>query len=407
MSDSNNVTLDCAVEKLKSYISANYSKKSRTDYFRILDGLEQYAIGDDRTTEEIISAYYQEITETVPFQRATSLWKRVKGRTIFMLLDILSGNKPKREYVYNKHIYSGAFVLQLASFEEWQQEIGNRESTIKSKSGCIRDFLSFLDKKEVAYIEQISVDHVLSYLQSRESASSNYRRYISRTLKSFLTSPTVRDKLSFDAATLLSGFRYKPNDRLKSFYTPEELRKVMNAIDRTTLWGKTIYAIMLLACVYGLRAGDIRELQMSSICWKSGKIQLIQNKTKIYIELPLTDNVKYALLDYLKNVRPASPDTHFFIRHRHPHIPYSNNGSFSSKVAVYFKEAKINTDHKHFGMHSLRFSLATELLAEGVPIHAIASVLGHKNIQTTKEYTWADMEHLRNAALEVPEYDGC
>lgn len=163
---------------------------------------------------------------------------------------------------------------------------------------------------------------------------------------------------------------------------------------------------MLLACVYGLRIGDIRELQKSSIFWKSEKIQLTQNKTKNYIELPITNDVKYALLDYLKNVRPDSIDPHFFIRYKHPHTPYSDRDSFSAKIADYFKKAGINTAHKHCGMHSLRFSLATELLAEGVPIHAIASVLGHRNIQTTKEYTWSDIKHLRNAALEVPVYDG-
>ena len=42
----------------------------------------------------------------------------------------------------------------------------------------------------------------------------------------------------------------------------------MDAVDRSTQWGKTIYAMMLLACVYGLRVSDIRGLQLKSLHWK-------------------------------------------------------------------------------------------------------------------------------------------
>jgi hypothetical protein len=140
---SNNITLESSVTKLKSYISDNYSKKSRTDYFRILDGLEQYGIGDKRAPEDIISAYYQDITGAVPFQCATSHWKTVKGRVLLMLPDMLNCDEPKLRYIYNKRIYTGSFLPQLVSYEEWQREIGICKSTILNRVGCICDFLSF------------------------------------------------------------------------------------------------------------------------------------------------------------------------------------------------------------------------------------------------------------------------
>ena len=191
MTDSINATLKSAVEKLKSYISANCGKKTRTDYFRILDGLEQYAIDDERTVAEIVSAYYQEITGAAPFQRATSHWKTVKGRAILMLLDVLDCSEPKRIYSYNKRIYTGSFLPQLVSYEAWQREIGICKSTILSRVSRIRDFLSFLENKKVIQTEQMSVEHVLSYLHSKESASSNSKRTISCAIKSFLTSPSI------------------------------------------------------------------------------------------------------------------------------------------------------------------------------------------------------------------------
>jgi site-specific recombinase XerD len=35
------------------------------------------------------------------------------------------------------------------------------------------------------------------------------------------------------------------------------------------------------------------------------------------------------------------------------------------------------------GLHKLRHSKATQLLAEGVPIHAVARLLGHASVSTT------------------------
>jgi integrase len=253
--------------------------------------------------------------------------------------------------------------------------------------------------------EQITVNSILDYLQERtEKISANNGRDTAYTIRNFLTSPPFAGKLSFDPIPLLSGFRFKKNERLKSWFTTDELKAVMDAVDRTSKWGKTIYAMMLLACIYGLRVSDIREMLISSINWKEHKITLFQKKTRKYIELPLTVAAKFALLDYYKNVRPASSDPHLFIKHLHPHTPYSSYVNFGSKVAIYFKKAGVDTTGKHHGLHSMRFSLATELLAEGVSIDEISSILGHKKIAATKGYVWSDIKHLKAAALEVPVY---
>lgn len=402
MADSNSKAIKDAVQKFTSYVSENYSSKSTPYYKEVLEGLAQYANGDERNPTDVIASYYKIVTGKPAFQRPETKWLRLKARVIFMLLDIVNGNELKRIYTYNATEYSGVFVSQLASFTDWQREIGNSNGTIREKRIYICEFLRFLEDKGVASPKQITVNHILSYLQYREKVSAGNKWHVAYALRSFLTSPIIRDELDFAPEPLLCGFRQKPNNRLKSFYAPDELKKVMDAVDRTTAGGKTIYAMMLLACVYGLRVSDIRELQQSSVRWQARKIQLFQKKTKRYVELPMTEAVKFALLDYLKNVRPDSPDPHFFIRHLRPHIPYSDKDNFGSKVAAYFRAAGINTDRKHFGMHSLRFSLATELLAEGVPINEISSILGHKNIKATKEYAWSDIKHLRIAALEVP-----
>lgn len=166
-----------------------------------------------------------------------------------------------------------------------------------------------------------------------------------------------------------------------------------------------LYLMMLFACVYGLRVSDIRTLKISSIDWKKRCIRLNQHKTKRYLELPLTQDVCLALLDYIKNARPLIEDAHLFIKQRSPHTPYSEHDHFSAKIRTCFQKAGVNIERKHAGLHSMRHSLASSMMCDGVPINEIATVLGHTSAQATTRYVWSDFRHLRVAALEVIPYD--
>ena len=192
-------------------------------------------------------------------------------------------------------------------------------------------------------------------------------------------------------------------ERLPSFYTAEEVKRILNAVNRSTPWGKTAYLMMILACVYGLRSSDIKDLRFDDINWKSRTITIIQFKTHKSVSLPITDEVLFALLDYIKNARPRVDNPNVFIRLKKPYIPYSMNDHFGDKILPYFEIAGVDTKGKHHGLHSLRHSLATNLLKTGTPVNEIAVILGHTSAASTKTYVWSNIEHLRIAALEVPE----
>jgi integrase len=152
----------------------------------------------------------------------------------------------------------------------------------------------------------------------------------------------------------------------------------------------------------GIRSSDVAALKLSCIDWNHNTISFEQFKTKQPIVLPLLDEVKYPLLDYLKNARPESEDNeHIFIKSRAPHTYYSKG--LYNVVSRCIKESKVDTTGKHFGPHALRHSLATNLLAENVPISGISDILGHSSTITTEIYLSVDETHLKEISLEVPE----
>ena len=100
--------------------------------------------------------------------------------------------------------------------------------------------------------------------------------------------------------------RVYQGERLPTIWTPEDVQKLLSAVDRTSPIGKRDYAILLLAMRLGLRAGDIREMRLDQLDWDQSRIHVVQGKTGVPLELPLTEEVGEAIIDYLRHGRPAS-----------------------------------------------------------------------------------------------------
>ncbi|MBP6919339.1 MAG: tyrosine-type recombinase/integrase [Legionellaceae bacterium] len=87
--------------------------------------------------------------------------------------------------------------------------------------------------------------------------------------------------------------------RIPSVWTTEELRRLIEVIDRGSPKGKRDYAIILLACCLGMRCTDIKNLKMDNFHWEEKKLVFIQSKTRRSLSLPLTQEVGWAVIDYL------------------------------------------------------------------------------------------------------------
>lgn len=79
---------------------------------------------------------------------------------------------------------------------------------------------------------------------------------------------------------------------------------MLSAIDRNSPIGKRDYAMILLACILGLRIGDIKKLRFQNFNWEVKKLSLIQRKTHKPLILPIPDAVGWAIIDYIKDGRP-------------------------------------------------------------------------------------------------------
>ena len=276
-------------------------------------------------------------------------------------------------------------------------------TTKSAKARLAKVFFSYLEQKGKQVISEISQNDISLYMNSKTEMTYTTKQTAAYNLRQMLNWLYDTGKISFSGFDAFPVIRYPRRKFISSCYTNDEIRRLMDSVDTGTIVGMHDFLVLSLLVYYGLRISDILSLHFENIQWDDGMVRLIQQKTKKPLELPLIDEIKYPLLDYLKNARPDTDDPHILITLKAPYTPYAKNKSLQCIVVKYMDKAGIDYSNKHHGTHALRYSLASGLLNDNIPISAISGVLGHGNMATTGLYLEQDFNNLSKLALEVPD----
>ena len=221
-----------------------------------------------------------------------------------------------------------------------------------------------------------------------------------RALFKYLTLNNMVDK---DYSSKMPMVQARKQTRIPSVWSTDDLKKLITAIDRGNPMGKRDYAIILLACRLGLRCSDIKNLKIENFNWADKELVFVQSKTRTTLVLPLTQDVGWAIIDYLKYGRPKVDTSYIFIRHLAPFLPFSQGEHLNQMICKYMQMAHIPKTKKKVGMHSLRHTLASVLLENNTSLPVISDILGHIDTESTSVYLKVDIEKLRECPLDFEE----
>lgn len=292
----------------------------------------------------------------------------------------------------------------IKEYIEYLLYLGLEKNTIIRKSGSPYLFLKYIDENNYK-LKFITKEIVYDYIN--ELLKMNWKfTYLDRSkfdLKIFLNWLFDNQKIKISGDFVLPKIKWHERTNIKSYYTKDEINALLNTIDTTTDRGKEDFLIISIICYLGLRISDVINLRLTDIDFNRNIISIIQYKTKEKLTLPLIDDIKYPLLDYLKNVRPNDADTDYiFITKEKPYTKKELLKKGGRRVGKYLTKAGININGRKHGFHSLRFSFSTMLLSEDVDLYSISTILGHQDITTTMSYLDIDILKLKDLALEVP-----
>lgn len=267
----------------------------------------------------------------------------------------------------------------------------------------LHKFLIFMKKEGLDSSSEMTSIHILKFLSSQKDYSSRYIATTISRLRNYLRFLYQEGIIEHDLCKCLPHMRITRSPFIPSVWEQTDVKKLLGSIDRQNPKGKRDYAILLLVARLGLRVGDIRALKLSALNWNRKLISVIMQKTKQSLELPLLDDVGWAIIDYLKNGRPQTISDFVFIRHKAPYDGFSDHNCLHKMLVRHMIRAKIEMTGQKHGLHSLRSTLALALLENGTPLPIISEALGHQSIQTTSIYLKIDMNGLRNCVIDPEE----
>lgn len=269
-----------------------------------------------------------------------------------------------------------------------------RKSVMRLKS-MTRNMLLYFEKQGHTSLKTLKGIEISNYLVFVSPNRKHSMRQLVTALKPFFKYAVEKGLAKQECLYALNvatpKFRH-----LSPFFTREESKLILDAVDRNTAYGKRDFAILLLACRLGLRATDITGLCYENIDWDNSCITIHQSKTGKLLSLPLEPEVGNAIADYILNARPISESRYIFLRKNSPHKQISSGLHYILKKYVAIAGLSSNQNK---GMYCFRRSLATLMLQSKVPLEMISQVLGHTCLESAKPYLNVDNENLKACAL--------
>lgn len=335
-------------------------------------------------------------------------YRYVMKRAIKGLFDY--ANNEKIKFCYQKENVNS---LNCCIYEQLLNEyihnfIDKQMITEQSKKRKIRviiRFLNYLTDNRIFEISLLTEKNIMDYLYfiRNQYSKVTFITYIGimKEFSNYLYSNNLNNQHIIKNLTIVNKGR-KPTPEC---FSTQELQEILNSINIDKSNGKFHYAIVLLLATYGLRIGDIVKLKFENINFEKNVINIIQSKTKKELSLYLTEHIKFAILDYLKNERPKNIDSQYiFVTMHKPYRPYSSSNPTIVKVIInIIKKSNVNFENKVLGSRIFRHSLATNMINDNVPLNNIQSILGHTNSKVTAKYITRDINKLDLLTLEVPK----
>jgi site-specific recombinase XerD len=247
---------------------------------------------------------------------------------------------------------------------------------------------------------RLTADRLISFVREQAATlSQSANRAPVTATRSFLRFLIVEGVVRAGLDGVIPGVRQWKLASLPRTLTSEEVQRVIEAVDTSTVVGARDHAILLLLSRLGLRAGEVAAFRVPDIDWREGCVHIQAGKTGRERRLPLPQEIGAALVRALK-VRPANAARDVvFSRARPPYRPLTA-GAITGVAQRVLRRADVPLTRR--GAHAFRHTVASQLVQHGVSMKAVADILGHAELETTAIYAKLDVTTLLTVALPWP-----
>lgn len=270
----------------------------------------------------------------------------------------------------------------------------------------LRKFSQWLEKNNLQNLKpyQLTEDHIWQYRvflsqhinkNTKEPLKRTTQNYYLIAFRNLLNYFTDRNIVCLPAEKIKLAKEKK--EKIVKFLNLEQIEKLLNAPNPSTLTGLRDKAILETLFSTGMRVAELVNLNREQIKIKNEtqdlEVNIIGKGNR-----PRTVYFSKRTIDALKNYLETRKDKEkaLFINYKGPQktiYKRLTTRSIENIVKKYILICGLPID---ISVHSLRHSFATDLLNQGVDLRVVQEFLGHKNIATTQIYTHVTSKRLRD-----------
>ncbi len=297
-------------------------------------------------------------------------------------------------------IYNKTYQEEAEKYQKYLQTIGYTKATYQARYLYLKQFFSWLESLQINELEQVTPKNIADY-QSFIKTQKNIRT------KENLSKETVYNRLRniqsfFGYALEFGKLKTNPASSFK-FYSPKEQAEriifTQNQIKELYKNCENEQEKMILNIGYGcgLRVGEMVKLNKKDIDLQENRLIVESGKNSKRRIVPITNQIVIELKEYISHPTPEGAKKAMFLNIEGNRM---QSGSFNlilkklidkTNFGKRFKQTELNK----IGMHTLRHSIATHLLENGMKLEQVQTFLGHSNLETTEVYTHISTEQLK------------
>ena len=320
--------------------------------------------------------------------------KEVRGPVEQLLAVVLAGFEPTGR---PHHAQPFADIVP-GFFDHLDEERGLRPASIHSYRHHLDRFEAYLARIGVASITELSPPILSAFIVERAGAglAKSTVRSSAGVLRVFLRYLHREGVLDGDLSAAVGWPQVYRLSSIPRSISWDDVNRVLAGVDRRTDAGKRDYAILLLLVTYGLRGREVAALTLDDIDWRRERLAVPERKAGHSTAFPLSAVVGEALVDYLRNGRPATTERRVFFRAVAPRRPIGP-AAVSSLSRFYLLKAGVDVPRP--GSHTLRHSAVQRLVDADFDLKTIGDFVGHRSARSTEVYAKVAVEALREVAL--------
>jgi integrase/recombinase XerD len=306
-------------------------------------------------------------------------------------------------------VVTEAYQKLAESFYQYQKRLGYTAKSIKARFNYLNEFLEWLEKQgllDITKIQAPDINRYYSYISSRPSKKDG-GALSQKTTHSHMR--IIRDLFEM----LLRNGQVSINPTSTLTFPYPKISEERTVLDQAAI--KQLYqatetaqerAILSLAYGCGLRVGELVKCNVEDIRLREKILIVPQGKGNKRRVVPMSSGVVNDLSTYYYNERDALTKGRNYQPHQNAFMLHSRGGrmqkdTYNSHLKTLVKRTgNLALQEKQITVHTLRHSIATHLLEQGIAVEQVRMFLGHSQLETTQIYTHVSADQLKSVVHE-------